>query len=794
MSAFGCVATASVEVKHTEPIDINFGSDTIICPGESVILSIPNVTNATTKWYRDDDLITNNEFSQTFKETGLYRLEVEDQFGCLYEDELSIEVSSIPEAALLSASNEYCDGDEASLTIETEAQVLQWQLGEEVIPTTEKTINISESGVYNAVVVNENGCLTVTTQRIEFFANPEVELGEDKLFCKGNQGAIGIENRGELYEWYLDDSKLEASTSFFTPVESGVYTLIVSNDFGCFALDDVIVDIVDGPQLLLDEKAFICPGESIDVAVESDAELFEWYRDNELVGRGESGIISLANPGIYEIKAFGETGCEVSAIIEIEQYDAPLLKVEETYSFCQGEVIEVEASTLEYNYKWYKDDSPLPDNQRILSISSSGSYSVDAINANGCITTASFIVEEKDLPYIEIGSGFDLCEGSELTLEVDSDAAEFQWNLNGNIIANASGSSFIATQSGEYSIIGIDEFGCKSVTTTQVFSRPAPSITLADSYVLCPGDQFTLDAGDHDIYSWSTGESGRMVNLEARPTDNPINETISIEVTNEFQCSSSKSINITYLPELVAEIVSDVDHICQGDNVLLTVEGGSEYKWIGLESNENTLDVSPASTSTYTVEVRDQCPSNFLILETTVEVSDGSDISISPDTCIIKGEQIQLDVRGAEFVEWQNHSSFVTDINVFNPVVSPDEDHIYDVFIVDPFGCEFDASIEICVGDIYEVLRPPNLIAPGNGDNFNEALLFQGLEQYPGAKLQVMNRWGDVVFSHSGYQSDENLFTGLTNNKKELDSGNYFYILEVPGFTQVVKSSLTIIR
>ncbi|MRG44598.1 T9SS type B sorting domain-containing protein [Chitinophaga sp. SYP-B3965] len=67
-------------------------------------------------------------------------------------------------------------------------------------------------------------------------------------------------------------------------------------------------------------------------------------------------------------------------------------------------------------------------------------------------------------------------------------------------------------------------------------------------------------------------------------------------------------------------------------------------------------------------------------------------------------------------------------------------------------------------------LNFPNVFTP-NGDGKNEKFVIGGIEKYPGAKLQVFNRWGGQVYRSNDYRNDW--------NGSGLNEGTYFYILEV---------------
>jgi len=68
-----------------------------------------------------------------------------------------------------------------------------------------------------------------------------------------------------------------------------------------------------------------------------------------------------------------------------------------------------------------------------------------------------------------------------------------------------------------------------------------------------------------------------------------------------------------------------------------------------------------------------------------------------------------------------------------------------------------------------------------NGDPYNQYLVIKCIENYPNNKLEIYNRWGNLVYSKRGYNND---FEGISNGRavveqdKELPVGTYYYILE----------------
>lgn len=75
-----------------------------------------------------------------------------------------------------------------------------------------------------------------------------------------------------------------------------------------------------------------------------------------------------------------------------------------------------------------------------------------------------------------------------------------------------------------------------------------------------------------------------------------------------------------------------------------------------------------------------------------------------------------------------------------------------------------------------EVYNQCPLVVPNvltlNNDNINEYLIISNLEDYDAVKLQIFNRWGNLIYENEDYQND---WSGKTKNNQLLNDGVYFY-------------------
>ena len=84
------------------------------------------------------------------------------------------------------------------------------------------------------------------------------------------------------------------------------------------------------------------------------------------------------------------------------------------------------------------------------------------------------------------------------------------------------------------------------------------------------------------------------------------------------------------------------------------------------------------------------------------------------------------------------------------------------------------------------IVKPVNIFTP-NGDGINDVLRFDLLEIYIGNKLQIFNRWGELMYEDNDYLNDW--------DGGDLKDGTYFYILHVGDDNKtLLKGNVTIVR
>ncbi len=323
-----------------------------------------------------------------------------------------------------------------------------------------------------------------------------------------------------------------------------------------------------------------------------------------------------------------------------------------------------------------------------------------------------------------------------------------------------------------------------------------PDVTVTGTDPLCAGDangsaDATVIGGTPNyFYDWSNGASTEDLSGVSAGT-------YTIVVTDDNGCKDSTTVTLTDPPGVeVSGSVTNVSCFGQSDGAIdAAATGGTgtlTYMWSTGSSNEDVTGLTGAS---YTLVVTD---GNNCTVSTDFTVSEPDSISVSytasefshgHNVSVNGASDGEIDVSfsggtGPYTYLWSNGS---TDLNQEDLPAGT-----YVLTITDNNGCE--KVVTIVLTEPVPV-QPANAFSP-NGDGMNDYFVIKNIEDFPGNKLSVMNRWGDVVYKMEPYSNnwDGSANRGLKLYGKQLPEGSYFYILVLEKGTKPIRGSIVLKR
>ncbi|TSJ43706.1 PKD domain-containing protein [Mucilaginibacter corticis] len=240
--------------------------------------------------------------------------------------------------------------------------------------------------------------------------------------------------------------------------------------------------------------------------------------------------------------------------------------------------------------------------------------------------------------------------------------------------------------------------------------------------------------------------------------------------------------------------IADSIVLCQNDapvNIIATpsTNGTSTFSGTGITS-AGVFDPKVSGAGSFTI--------NYSFVDNTgctyttsfkVSVTAMPTISMEATAGVFEGGQLKLNptITGNNLTYSWSPTTGISDATIANPVFMPAENTTYTLTVTSSgSGCSATAQVTISV---LKNIIVPNTFTPNN-DGINDTWEIQYLNTYPGATVDVFNRYGAKVFSSIGYPKP---WDGKWHGA-DLPFGVYYYIINTKSGRKLMSGSVTIVR
>ncbi|MEQ9187602.1 MAG: hypothetical protein RLP15_07690 [Cryomorphaceae bacterium] len=351
-------------------------------------------------------------------------------------------------AAFTPSQDTICQGDSITMVnTSTNADSLKWYQDGTFIDTAfSPTLTFDSAGAIEVMLVaHADTCNDTTTQIIQVYGTPEIDLGNDTALCTGDELSLSIPGNLNNILWS------DGSTSNTNALNSvGTFWVQASSNQGCVGSDTVsITAILAITDVDLGEDLLICPGAA--TAIPSGGNYI-----NHLWSTGDtSSSITVSTAGTYWLHANAAGECTGGDTIIVNTYSITPLAFIDNVDKC-GEN-EVSTSVTYSSYAWSTGSTGASE-----LFSDSATVGLTVTDANNCEQSGSFEVVVWDIPEVDLGEDTEFCPGEELVLESNIEGAFYEWSTG-------STSSLIAvTSAGTYWLGVTSEEGCTGYDTVVV--------------------------------------------------------------------------------------------------------------------------------------------------------------------------------------------------------------------------------------------------------------------------------------------------------------------------------------
>lgn len=523
--------------------------------------------------------------------------------------------------------------------------------GDVLNATSTANLTISNSNFYNNNVqtgiehIDNNGG-TIDTAGIGFnayYAQFQVDLGEDTTLCVGDSHLLDGSITGATYEW-SDGST--TPTIYVNATDTYSVTVTVGS---CEVSDTIVVDFVSEPTIDLGMDTTLCGYDSIYLDASWPNSTYSWSNNSI-----DSAI--WAGSGVYWVEVDND-GCTSKDTIDIDSVNLSPVNLGNDTTICgsaSGNVL-LDATQPGASYVW-QDNST----NATFNVTQSGVYHV-TVSKESCMYVDTINVDFQLYPVVSLPDSTTICPYETLALNATVSGAQYGWN-------SGQSSSIINVSEEALYIVSVDLNGCITLDSAFVDTIEIPPKYLGPDLLLCPDDVYLFDATTvgASSYLWHNGHTG--------PTYNgSLPGVFWVEVEME-SCTVRDSIDVNYVVP-PGDIIGDDINVCENQVITLTVypQNLDNFLW---STGSTSHEINVTTPGIYSVTAnKSGCPFND-----TVEVTHRPipDVNLGGEREACDGDTVRLDVttEGATY-SWvggsQSPTKIVTEPGVFSVTVNLNE-------------------------------------------------------------------------------------------------------------------------
>lgn len=492
--------------------------------------------------------------------------------------------------------------------------------GAKVLITGSSNLRENNSDVYVAKL-DSNGVAYTTNA-------PSITASGPLSFCAGGSVILSVPSGYTRYSWGKTLSSqltyLNVNNDSLVVNSGGYYFCSMWNSSGMRTTTMVIVTVTPqaAASITASGSTAFCAaaGQSVTLTAPSGFTSYQWSLNGNPIASAIQSAYSPVSSGTYTVSVSNACGASISTPVVINNATPPAvsLSCNSTNCFsgsgsCLGSPGALQVTNISgATYQWFVDNSFLVAGTNILYPPyPAGTYYCAITSACGTTSTNLFTVVDggsnggNAIEYTTPVNGCGV--GASVVLSAPSfSAPPYRWYLNGSPIALASSNSYIATQSGIYTVDFYDPYcvGPNTSTTLQVtLNTTNPVISAPGGTSSCSGglQLSATPVGANMYYTWYKENS--IVGSGSSPTFTAnTSGTYKCYVFNPA-CGSkfTADINISIGNPVATATIQNAT-ICSGSTSLLScspqLPGVYSYQW-----RRNGTPISGAISSSYSASL-----------------------------------------------------------------------------------------------------------------------------------------------------------------------------------------------
>ena len=579
----GCSATSNpvVVTVNANPAapTISASGATTFCTGDAVDLTSSEPSG---------NVWSTSATSQTINATssGSYFVTYTDGNGCSATSAPTVVTVNVnPSAPTITAggATTFCPGGAVDL-VSSQPTGNVWST-----TATSQTITATSSGSYTVTYTDGNGCsATSVPTLVTVYAAPTVPTISSSgttTFCDG--GSVDLTSSQPLSNVW----STTATSQTINVTTSGSYTVTYTNSDGCSATSAPTVVTVNvnptAPTITASGSTSFCDGGSVDLTSSQTT-------GNDWSTTETSQVITVSTAGSYTVTYTDGNGCSATSAPTMVAVNAnpvaPVITPSGVTTFCDGGSVDLISSETSGN------DWSTTETTQLITVSTSGSYTVTYTDGNGCSTTSTPLLVTVNAnpaaPTISASGSTTFCSGGSVDLSSSQ--------ATGNVWSTTATTQMInVTNSGTYTVTYTDGNGCTVVSVPIVVTvnttPTAPTISANGPTTFCDGDSVSLTSSQSTGNDWSTTETTQTITAASAGS-------YAVTYTDGNGCSATSAqivVTVNALPSVTLAPFADIcDHVAMFTLTGGTPAGGA-YSGTGVSSG--MFDPFVAGIGTHTI-------------------------------------------------------------------------------------------------------------------------------------------------------------------------------------------------
>jgi large repetitive protein len=863
---------------HNQPFSINNNVGTVsLCEGGTHVLSVNNTGNASSPvffpqltyiWYRNFTVINSATGPQlTVSQAGNYYAIV-DYGSCVmnsYSNIVTVEMISGFNLTINTIDNTdfICQGSSKTLVASNQNTSFQYQWYKDNHPISganAATYAATQEGTYK-LIITAGSC---TFESNDFFLEliellVELDVNPIEYLIPDSNLTVNAITNGvnPTFQWKRNGTNIAGATNASLNItQPGIYIVVVNSNQGCNLTSETSFEVKhpENYQLIIaetgDYQACISTQASLNISVfnavtgatnfnllnNTFGYQYQWFRNNQAAAGATQNTIelnSISQNGTYHLRVTlpGVAQPLTSNSINIHLGSSTPLVITQNGSYCNTSTPITFQSSItgnDFQFQWFRNNTAISGaNNASYTTTQTGSYHL-VVNYGSCQLTSNVINIQGPSGTLNITNNpiEVLLPGNQILLESTTNLNQpsYQWYLNNNPIASATGANYTATTAGTYKLIAIQSVGCAitiEATVSVVFpdsfalvihtgsgyqncSSSETVVTIQSLTAQSSNGNITMDANQGSLaFQWQRNN----ININgAQSTSYNVNQpaqsgTYRLQLTLPgFGVVMSNELNVAL--QLPAVTITSQGSLCGNGSLQLSsnlTQAEFTYVWrrngvVISGANQATLNVTQIGEYQLTVSHTGctQTSNTISINETTITAQ----LNVSATEILLPGQTRMLtvttDAVAPSFV-WYRNNILIAGANTSSYEAT--QSGTYRVVVTQTEGCQAtqEAVANLIYPDSFSVVIAPLSNYQSCSSNTTSLQITQFIAQ---------TQLGPVTLTHQnlgyGFQwiYNQNNINSATQAEYQVtsNSGNGIYQLRItiPEFNPVFSNEVTV--